>query len=69
MQGSGLFDNGTTSLTQKSINQNFFVLETKDPEDVISDAIDSSKATTMEDAESRDGLGQNKKKNKKKNKK
>lgn len=57
-------------MTQKSINQNYFVVETRDPEDTISDAVDSQKAVAMDDGDLRDPMGgQNKKKNKKKNKK
>ena len=36
-----IFEPKNQSLTQKSISDNFFVVETKDPEMIISEAIDS----------------------------
>lgn len=67
MDGAGLFA-PENSLAQKGIDQNFFVVETKDPEQAIADAVESQKSSTLDEGELRDG-GQNKKKNKKKSKK
>lgn len=71
MDGAGLFEsNEFSSLTQKSINQNFFVTETKDAEQIIAEAIESQKSSMVDEGELREqNAGQNKKKNKKKNKK
>lgn len=71
MDGAGLFEsNEFSSLTQKTINQNFFVTETKDPEQIIAEAIESQKSSMVDEGELREqNAGQNKKKNKKKNKK
>ena len=70
MEGAGLFDEGTSSLTQKAINQNFFVTETKDPEQILAEAAESQKSSVVDEGELREqNAGQSKKKNKKKNKK
>ena len=71
MDGAGMLENKDFSgLTQKTISQNFFVTETKDPEQIIAEAIESQKSSMVDEGELREqNAGQNKKKNKKKNKK
>lgn len=69
MEGAGLFDNAN-SLSQKCIDQNFFVVESKDSEQVAQEAIESQKSSMLDEGELREAnAAQNKKKNKKKNKK
>ena len=51
MDAAGLFDNGSSSLTQKTINQNFFVVESKDPEQILAEAAESQKSSQMDEAE------------------
>lgn len=70
MEAAGLFDNGASSLTQRTINQNFFVVETKDPEQILAEAGESQKSSMIDEGDLRDqGAAQNKKPKKKKNKK
>lgn len=65
-----VFESGSQSLTQKAITDNYFIVETKDPEQIIAEAIESQKTSQLDDSESRDAnAAQNKKKNKKKGKK
>jgi hypothetical protein len=54
MEAAGLFDNGTQSAAQRTINQNFFVVETKDPEQILAEANESQKSSMIDEGDLRD---------------